>query len=271
MRAMAKQHAVGGGQHKHVGRAFFPGQMPAVAPGAGDPARDKTGRRSRRASRNPRCAGRVKTSDRRRCIPRRRRRPDCSGRRPRHQLSSASPWSQQHKRCRTRRSRRCGRAACVRPRGRSACRVRPTRHCSSPPPPSRARGHRGCRAPRWARLPPAWRFGRTVAFLANGPDVHLFGDVAERRNLPDLIEILEARPDAAGRYPVCHGLLRRRLVVSNARGLDTGFGLRVHSHDNLLVDGKDSPCLLMLHRRTCATLGVRSSEISSRARMLNAP
>ena len=114
-------------------------------------------------------------------------------------------------------------------------------------------------------------FGRTVALLANGPGVHLFGDVAERRNLPDLIEILEARPDAAGRYPVCHGLLRRRLVVSNARGLDTGFGLRVHSHDNLLVDGKDSPCLLMLHRRTCATLGVRSSEISSRARMLNAP
>ena len=28
MRAMAKQHAVGGGQRKHVGRAFFPGQMP---------------------------------------------------------------------------------------------------------------------------------------------------------------------------------------------------------------------------------------------------
>src|SRR5262245_23112391 len=105
--------------------------------------------------------------------------------------------------------------------------------------------------------------GGTMAFLANGPGVHGFGYVAERWDLSELIKILKPRAESCRCYPVGSGFLRGSLVVSYARRFDTGFGLGVHSHDSLLVDGKDSPCRLMLHCRTCATFSLRSSEISA--------
>jgi hypothetical protein len=109
--AMAEQHAIGGGERQRVAGRFFPGQVLRALHQLA-PARGRIARTSRPASRSPRCAATARTSDRRRCIPRRRRRPDCSGRRLRRRPSSASPLSRPPRRCRTRRSRRHERDSC---------------------------------------------------------------------------------------------------------------------------------------------------------------
>ncbi len=79
VRTMAEQHAVGGGERQRVAGALFPGEMLRALASAAGPARGRTAQTSRPASRSPRCAARARTSDRRRCTPRRRRRPGCSG------------------------------------------------------------------------------------------------------------------------------------------------------------------------------------------------
>ncbi len=79
VRTMAEQHAVGGGERERVAGALFPGEMLRRASSAGALAPCRTARTNHRASRSPRCAGWWRTSDRRRCTPRRRHRPGCSG------------------------------------------------------------------------------------------------------------------------------------------------------------------------------------------------
>ena len=105
---MAEQHAIGGRQRQRVAGALLPGQVlgPRHQLARLHAAELREGAVRRLVA--PDALARARTSDRRRCTPRRRRRPGCSGRRPRRRPSSASPWRRPPRRCRTRRSRRCG-------------------------------------------------------------------------------------------------------------------------------------------------------------------
>src|SRR5262245_4569590 len=111
-----------------------------------------------------------------------------------------------------------------------------------------------------------------MAILTNGPGVHLLGNVPERRDLTHLVQVLAG--GSPGSPAVGHYLWCGRRLVPDAGRLDAGMGFRVHSHDNLLVDGKASPSHRALRicctAETCASLGLRSSEISTYPRLLNA-
>ena len=119
MRAVAEQHAVGGGERQRVAAALLPGQVLRPRHELAVLHAAELGEGAVRRLVAPDALRGARTSGRRRCTPRRRRRPGCSGRRPRRRPSSASPWSRRPRRRRRRRSRRCDRAPCGRRRARS--------------------------------------------------------------------------------------------------------------------------------------------------------